>query len=136
MSKFTIEYQAATGQIQIRPVLDVFPLAVVNMSMPTIKEPNRFVGLNMAIILDDSKSSIQADADFSELFKIEPYLFTIYLNGDKGVKIPVEIHSCHGRNEKQDENRDFGYPCKTSCYFGYIHPLMFDTDKQGKFWNV
>ena len=130
-----MEYRASTGQIQRCLILDAFPLAVVAMEMPTLKEPNRFVGLNMAIVLDDSQSSLQADADFLELFKIEPFLFTIYLNGDNGVKIPVEIHSCHARNEKQDENRDFGYPCKTSCYFGYIHPLMFDTDKKGEFWR-
>jgi len=121
-SKFKLEYKhPKTRIVHITSLTDAFVLAVCPLGAGN--PPGRFSGLNMCLVFSDTiKSEKRAYDDLVLNFKRKKIdVFTIYLCGKNGVKIPVEIH---GGN--------VGSP--TSCYFGYINPLMFDVGYQGRKW--
>ena len=133
ISKFRVEcYDYNKNEDVVVDILDAFVLA--NISIPPKPGAYDYAGLNMCIVCEigsDANKSIGSFFWREEYLSGEEDKITVYLLGNKGEKIPVEISE--GRTGKE-ETRDFGYGVKTSCYFGYINPLMFDTLQGGKHW--
>jgi hypothetical protein len=140
LTKFpTMEYQTVDGKSHQCPLLDAFVLAICHSAPGGIAEPHRFMGLNMTIVLGDNPAARKCERDLLEHFRPIPGvprngLFTVYLLGRDGSRIPVEIHGGNGWNDPT-KSYDYGYGGKTCCYSGYISPCTFDLDGRGRFWK-
>ena len=107
---------------------DAFVLAVIS---PAPKDRADLCGLNMCIVIDkdpcgnNSNYGLKVQEAIDEHFKKQDGIFTVYLIGENGIKIPVDIHGGNGWSSQY-------YDCETCCYFGYIHPLMFGSTERGR----
>ena len=139
MSKFThVEYFSKSKNcLREIPILDCFCLAIITDQFVKEDCPN-LCGLNMCVVYDTAEAKnhgfLREDPAYWVEGKICFHLkdfVTVYLVGD-GVRIPIEIHDINRDNISPYDNKtemDYGYPVKTECLFGYIHPFIFDCKK-------
>ena len=60
---------------------------------------------------------------------------TLYLKNNVGTSIPVDVHGGNCWSDPKNGGMDYGYDKESCCFFGYVNPLMFDTNRGGEKWN-
>jgi hypothetical protein len=126
----TLEYyDYNSGQWKRGYLRDSFVLAIIDN--PSAKMD--FKGLNICIVIEKPFNPTNTEPEdmktsLDEHFKRQAYPFTVYLLGENGIKIPLEIHGGNGWTEKPQ----YGYDRQTAAYFGIVHPLMFGDTEKGR----
>jgi len=131
---YTLEYyNYDSGTWEKGRIDDVFVLAII--PTPPLKDRMDICGLNICIVISEDPFKNKSDVGTKTKAALDKHFertnggFTVYLIGENGIKIPVDISGGNGWSEQY-----YGY--KTCCYFGYVHPLMFGDTIRGRNYTI